>query len=68
MWYAVALHPIASFSQWNSFLFWTQSGATSNYAIADGQLCFKDDRNDMESETRPIFEEMKRLWEMKSVR
>ena len=30
----------------DTLLFWTQSGADSNYAIADGQLCFMEDPNE----------------------
>lgn len=65
----LALHPTSS---WRScLLYWTQTGPYSDYAIADGHLCFmelaegvpnKKDREaiveKMEPETRQIFETM----------
>jgi len=36
----LALHPKAPFSKWRSLLVWFQSGSTTGYALADGQLGF----------------------------
>jgi hypothetical protein len=67
----LALHPNASFSEWQSLLSWTQSGRSSSYAIMDGQLCFIEEGSEenkttradlvltMDSKTRLIFENLR---------
>ena len=68
----LALHPTASFSQWTSLLFWTQSVHSSGYAIVDGVLRFFGESGlptiemiraeivkGMESDKRGIFEKMR---------
>ncbi|KAF8808131.1 hypothetical protein BYT27DRAFT_7211721 [Phlegmacium glaucopus] len=70
----LALHPTASFSQWDSLLSWTQSTVSSGYAITDGQLCFIEKSVDqtnkahqeaivksIQTKIRPIFEEMRKF-------
>ena len=77
----LALHPTSSWK--NSLLKWTKTGPHSNYAIADGHLCFREYTNDrqdreaivesMEEETRLIYEKMRKdneslaTWEFKSL-
>jgi len=68
----LALHPTASFSQWTSLLFWTQSARSSGYAIMDGVLRFFGESGlqtietiraeivkGMESDKRRIFKKMR---------
>jgi hypothetical protein len=67
----LALHPAASFSEWDSLLIWTQSVSSSGYAIMDGLLRFIAESDEdiegprahivesMENAKRRIFEEMR---------
>lgn len=69
----LALHPTASFSQWTSLLFWTQSVRSTGYAIIHGVLRFFGESGiqtieairakivkEMESDKRRIFEKMRK--------
>jgi hypothetical protein len=68
----LALHPAASFSEWDSLLIWTQSVSSSGYAIMDGLLRFIAESDEkiegprahivesMENAKRRIFEEMRK--------
>ncbi|KAK2467449.1 hypothetical protein APHAL10511_000304 [Amanita phalloides] len=45
----LALHPTASFSEWDGLLRWTQSLPSSTYAIVDGMLCFEPEDDGVEN-------------------
>jgi len=76
----LALYPNAPKSKWRSLLRWSQSVRSSDYAVPDGELQFRQYKpnhdyllNAMDSDTRKVVEQMRNdatpmaTWEFKSL-